>query len=90
MHKVGTETVLSHILRLLERAQTEKPAITKLADQIASWFVLGVRIFVIFSAFGQQSPKKHLLNPSDDHDIFPSISASRLAISLETLCQGIC
>ena len=47
VHKIGTETVLSHILRLLERAQTEKPAITKLADQIASWFVLGVLILAL-------------------------------------------
>ncbi len=47
VHKVGTETVLSHILRLLERAQTEKPAITKLADQVASWFVLGVLILAL-------------------------------------------
>jgi Cu2+-exporting ATPase len=47
VHKIGTETVLSHILRLLERAQTEKPAITKLADQIASWFVLAVLILAL-------------------------------------------
>ncbi len=47
VHKVGSETVLSHILRLLERAQTEKPAITKLADQVASWFVLGVLILAL-------------------------------------------
>ena len=40
--KIGTDTVLSHILRLLERAQSEKPTITQLADRVASWFVLGV------------------------------------------------
>ncbi len=38
--KVGAETVISHILRLLERAQSEKPALTQLADRVASWFVL--------------------------------------------------
>jgi len=42
--KVGAETVLSHILRLLERAQMEKPTLTQLADKIAAWFILGVLI----------------------------------------------
>jgi P-type Cu2+ transporter len=37
--KVGQDTVLSHILRLLERAQTEKPRLTQLADRVASWFI---------------------------------------------------
>ena len=45
--KIGTDTVLSHILRLLERAQSEKPAMTQLADRIASWFVLGVLILAL-------------------------------------------
>jgi Cu2+-exporting ATPase len=37
--KVGAETVLSAIMRLLDRAQSEKPRIAKSADQVASWFV---------------------------------------------------
>jgi Cu2+-exporting ATPase len=45
--KIGIDTVLSHILRLLERAQTEKPTITQLADQVASWFVLGVLLLAV-------------------------------------------
>lgn len=45
--KVGHETVLSHILRLLERAQSEKPYLTQLADRIASWFVLSVLLLAI-------------------------------------------
>lgn len=45
--KIGADTVLSHILRLLERAQTEKPAITQLADRVASWFVLGVLLLAL-------------------------------------------
>ncbi len=43
--KLGQDTVLSHILRLLERAQTEKPGITQLADRIAAWFVFTILIF---------------------------------------------
>ena len=45
--KIGEDTVLSHILRLLERAQTEKPIITQLADRVASWFVLGVLLLAL-------------------------------------------
>jgi Cu2+-exporting ATPase len=39
---VGHETVMASIVRLLERAQTERPAIARLADRWASWFVGGV------------------------------------------------
>jgi Cu2+-exporting ATPase len=45
--KRGQDTVLSQILRLLDRAQTEKPAVTRLADQAASWFVLTVLILAL-------------------------------------------
>ncbi len=48
--KIGADTVMSHILRLLERAQTEKPAIRLLADRIASWFVFGVLLLALFVA----------------------------------------
>ncbi|MCP4407639.1 MAG: heavy metal translocating P-type ATPase [Gammaproteobacteria bacterium] len=44
VEKVGRDTALSHIDRLLDRAQTEKPAITQLADRAASWFVLVVLV----------------------------------------------
>ncbi|MCG8383244.1 MAG: heavy metal translocating P-type ATPase [Gammaproteobacteria bacterium] len=42
VEKVGADTVLSHMLRLIDRAQTEKPRLTQLADRIASYFVLVV------------------------------------------------
>ncbi len=35
----GADTVLSAVLRLLDRAQSEKPRLTQLADRAASWFV---------------------------------------------------
>ncbi len=39
IEKVGTDTVIAGITRLLERAQAEKPKIAKLADTTAAWFV---------------------------------------------------
>ncbi|MCA9904872.1 MAG: heavy metal translocating P-type ATPase, partial [Anaerolineae bacterium] len=42
IEKTGADTVVSEILRLLERAQSEKPRVAQLADRIAAWFVLGV------------------------------------------------
>jgi Cu2+-exporting ATPase len=42
VEKAGLDTVLAEIIRLLEHAQNEKPAITRLADRAASWFVSGV------------------------------------------------
>ena len=44
VERIGQDTVLSGVLRLLERAQTEKPRITKLADKTAAWFVLVVLV----------------------------------------------
>jgi Cu2+-exporting ATPase len=40
--RTGMDTVLAEIVRLLDQAQTEKPAITQLADRAASWFVSAV------------------------------------------------
>ncbi|HES76242.1 MAG TPA: cadmium-translocating P-type ATPase, partial [bacterium] len=42
--KVGADTMLSSILRLLDRAQAEKPRIGEIADRAAQWFVLGLLI----------------------------------------------
>jgi Cu2+-exporting ATPase len=41
---VGQSTVLAGIVRLLERAQTERPRIARLADRAATWFVSRVLI----------------------------------------------
>jgi Cu2+-exporting ATPase len=40
----GQESVLSTILQLVERAQAEKPAIARLADRVAGYFVSGILI----------------------------------------------
>lgn len=45
--KIGEETVLAGIQRLLDRAQTEKPHIALLADKVASIFVGVILVFAI-------------------------------------------
>jgi len=40
--KVGADTLHSGILRLLDRAQAEKPRIALLADRFAAWFVFAL------------------------------------------------
>ncbi len=42
VERVGEDTVLSSILRLLDRAQAEKPRIGQLADRAAHWFIVGL------------------------------------------------
>jgi Cu2+-exporting ATPase len=40
--KIGADTVLSGIVRLLDRALAEKPRLALAADRVASWFVLAL------------------------------------------------
>ena len=56
--RVGPDTVLAGILRLLEQAQGEKPAISRIADRAASWFVGGVLVMAILTGlyWSQQDP----------------------------------
>ena len=62
VEKIGADTVLSHILRLLERAQSEKPRLTQIADRIAGWFVLGVLILAgMVAAYWWQHDPAHWL-----------------------------
>ncbi len=49
--KLGDSTVLSSIVRLLERAQSEKPSLARFADRFAAWFV-GVMLIIALSVFG--------------------------------------
>ncbi|MFN3398450.1 MAG: heavy metal translocating P-type ATPase, partial [Sulfurimicrobium sp.] len=39
---LGQDTVLSGIVRLLDRALAEKPALAQVADRVATWFVLAL------------------------------------------------
>ncbi|MEZ5537913.1 MAG: heavy metal translocating P-type ATPase [Thiolinea sp.] len=47
VNKLGDSTVLASIVRLLDRAQTEKPYLAMLADRIASWFVLFILLLAV-------------------------------------------
>ncbi len=40
--RVGKDTTLSRVLRLVEKARFEKPHVTELTEKIASWFVFTV------------------------------------------------
>jgi Cu2+-exporting ATPase len=52
--KVGEDTVLSSIIRLLDRAQTEKPQIAHIADKVAAWFV-GAMLLLAISVYAYWS-----------------------------------
>ncbi len=47
VEKLGNNTVLSHITRLLERAQSEKPYISRLTDKLAVHFVTAVLLIAL-------------------------------------------
>ena len=53
IEKVGGDTALSAIVRLLDRAQSEKPRLALLADRIASQFVTALLVVaaVVFAAW---------------------------------------
>lgn len=45
--RVGEDTLVSAIVRLLDRAQAEKPSVARLADRIAGWFVAGLLLIAV-------------------------------------------
>ncbi len=56
--KVGQDTVVAAIVRLLDRAQTQKPRVAELADRVAGWFVLALlaTAALVFVWWYYQSP----------------------------------
>ena len=51
VEKTGPDTVLSAILRLLDRASAEKPRLAQLADRAAAWFVAALLLLTAVVAF---------------------------------------
>ncbi len=58
VQKLGEDTVLASIQRLLDRAQTEKPTIAKTADRVAAYFVgfLLVLVTLVAAWWWQHDP----------------------------------
>ncbi|MHB0990891.1 MAG: heavy metal translocating P-type ATPase [Burkholderiales bacterium] len=46
---IGENTVLAGIVRLVDKAQAEKPRIAQIADRVAVWFTLGLLIFALLT-----------------------------------------
>lgn len=51
VESVGQETVLSHMLRLMERAQSERPAVALMANRIAAYFVVFILLIATIAGF---------------------------------------
>jgi Cu2+-exporting ATPase len=47
---LGSNTVLAHVVRLLARAQAERPRLGKVADKAAGWFVAATLILAVGTA----------------------------------------
>lgn len=65
-NKVGGETVLAHIINMVEEAQGSKPPVQKLVDKIAGIFVpvvliISVLTFIVWMIFGGEDPLPHAL-----------------------------
>ena len=60
VHRLGQDTVLSGIKRLIEQAQGFKPEVARLADRVASRFVVILLLLVLAAAiyWWQQDPDK--------------------------------
>jgi Cu+-exporting ATPase len=64
--KVGTETVLAQIVKMVSEAQRSRAPIQKMADMVAGWFVPAVMLsaiitFIIWSFFGPEPRMAHAL-----------------------------
>jgi len=62
VNAAGETTRLASVLRLVERAASERPAVARLADRVAAWFVAGLLLLVIAAvvAWWQLEPGRAL------------------------------
>lgn len=60
INQVGQDTTLAAIQRLLERAQTEKPQLARLADRVAGYFVFALLLIaLIVGGYWSQVDPEH-------------------------------
>jgi P-type Cu+ transporter len=64
--RVGTETLLAQIVRMVSEAQRSRAPIQRLADQVSAWFVPAVIVvaivtFVVWAAVGPEPRLAHAL-----------------------------
>jgi P-type Cu+ transporter len=64
--RVGADTVLAHIVRMIAQAQRTRAPIQRLADVVAAWFVpavivVAVLTFIVWSLFGPEPRMAHAL-----------------------------
>jgi P-type Cu+ transporter len=77
--QVGKNTVLAHIIRLVEQAQGSKAPIQKLADQVSAWFVPMVIIIAALTFVGHM-----VLNPAAG--VTPAIMATVAVLVIACPC----
>jgi len=53
--KVGTDTLLSHIVEMVAAAQRSRAPIQRIADQVSGWFVPAVILAAVLTFFGWMS-----------------------------------
>lgn len=60
VERLGEDSLISSIVRLLDRAQAEKPAIALMADRVAAWFVFGLLLLASLVAiwWGYHAPER--------------------------------